>query len=446
MALGQPTVSEIRSAKSKAVGGGRKRCRRGKNCSAACIQAGMDCLVEMPESVGVALGKVSSSLRDRAPSVPSAMKKELAALGGAAPKSENELAKWGTDQLQKQRKAAWALGKDDKVAQIDSELARRGGGNVLDVGAKTVGKSITAQSASGGTRYDRGDAKDFDFDLTSGQLRRVGDRNYYGWDDSYGSGSKTIGAGSYGTVMRNKDGTFVKRGAISDTEAELIDALGKVGLGPKLVAADINGKHPWYNENFVDIRKGRIAMGEVAGNPVGDVSASTKIAGKPVPDVYWKALGRLHKLGIAHNDAHIDNILVDDKGTGRWVDLGLAQKSPKAALAEALGSFSGKGNTRTGNWQTRRWGATGIKEWENAPKTKEGAALIEQQYPVLGRVLRNRGPLFNELRRYGLTTNDYAQMSDTPIRSPLSVYEQGPWAKLTDAQAQNLLNILYDGV
>ncbi len=46
-----PTASEIRSAKAEAVGGGRKRCSKGKNCSATCIAQGDDCLVEFPEPV-----------------------------------------------------------------------------------------------------------------------------------------------------------------------------------------------------------------------------------------------------------------------------------------------------------------------------------------------------------------------------------------------------------
>jgi len=54
------TANEVRRAQSAAVGGGRKRCRRGKNCSAACIQAGMVCLVEFPMPVQQPL----SSVRD----------------------------------------------------------------------------------------------------------------------------------------------------------------------------------------------------------------------------------------------------------------------------------------------------------------------------------------------------------------------------------------------
>jgi hypothetical protein len=41
----------------------RKRCRKGKNCSAACINAGMACLAEMPEEAGVALTKMRDSLQ-----------------------------------------------------------------------------------------------------------------------------------------------------------------------------------------------------------------------------------------------------------------------------------------------------------------------------------------------------------------------------------------------
>ncbi len=62
MANQAPTRGEIRRAKTQAVGGGRKRCRRGKNCSAACIQAGMVCLVEMPESAGLATTKIKNFL------------------------------------------------------------------------------------------------------------------------------------------------------------------------------------------------------------------------------------------------------------------------------------------------------------------------------------------------------------------------------------------------
>lgn len=384
--------------------------------------------MELPEPMSVAVSKVSKALVSRGRSLPSDLKRELAALGPPR-------------QLERSPGAATRT-----PLAVRNELGR-GGGDVLDIKAKTVDRSATAPSASGGTRYARGDAKDFDGDLVSGKLRRVGDSNYLGWNDSYGSGAKAVGEGSYGSVIKNKDGTYVKRGAISDTEADLIKELGKKDIGPRLIAADVNGKHSWHNENFVDIRNGRIAMTGVAGAPMGEVYPTTKFAGKQAADVYWKALGDLHRLGIAHNDAHIENILVDNKGKGRWVDLGLAQKSPKAALAEALGSFTGRGSgEKEGNWQTRRWDATGVRDWENSQSSKSSSKNFKGEYPVLGQVAENRAKVFSQLREYGLTGSDYALMIETPIRSPLSVYGQGPWAKLSDAQAQNLINTLYDGI
>jgi hypothetical protein len=326
-----------------------------------------------------------------------------------------------------------------------------GAGDVLDVKAKTVDKSVAPLTASGGTRYARGDAQDFDQDLSSGKLQRVGDKSYLGWTDSYGSGAKAVGEGSYGTVVKNKDGTFVKRGAISDTEADLIKELGKKDLGPNLVAADINGKHSWHNEDFVNIRNGRIAMTQVPGTPMGEQTGpSDNFGGKKAADIYWKALGDLHRLGIAHNDAHIENIMVDDKGKGRWVDLGLAQKNPKAALAEAYGAFSPgarQDSSKVGNWQTPRWDATGIKEWSKEEAFRPGSGeFFQWKYPVFGRVLANQSKVADELRQMGFFKGEIAQIQNTSIRSPLNVYEEGPWAKLSNAQAQKLINTLYDGI
>ena len=65
MALNTPTVSEIRSANQKAVGGGRKRCRKGKNCSATCINGSDACLVGLSENVGVSVSKVRDFLTTR---------------------------------------------------------------------------------------------------------------------------------------------------------------------------------------------------------------------------------------------------------------------------------------------------------------------------------------------------------------------------------------------
>ena len=57
------TNSAIRTANRNAVGGGRKRCRKGKNCSAACIHGGDVCLVGLSESVSKSLTSASAEIK-----------------------------------------------------------------------------------------------------------------------------------------------------------------------------------------------------------------------------------------------------------------------------------------------------------------------------------------------------------------------------------------------
>jgi len=60
-----PTRAKVLRAQREAVGGRRKRCKRGKNCSAACIQAGMVCLVEFPVPVQDPIRKVRDYLMQK---------------------------------------------------------------------------------------------------------------------------------------------------------------------------------------------------------------------------------------------------------------------------------------------------------------------------------------------------------------------------------------------
>lgn len=62
-----PTRSEILRARRKAVGGARPRCRRGKSCSAACINRDKHCLVDAPTPVAGALPKAVRAIQSRKP-------------------------------------------------------------------------------------------------------------------------------------------------------------------------------------------------------------------------------------------------------------------------------------------------------------------------------------------------------------------------------------------
>ena len=61
-----PTASDIRTAKREAVGGARKRCSKGKNCSATCIDGSEYCLVDFPTPVQAEIKRMVQFIESRA--------------------------------------------------------------------------------------------------------------------------------------------------------------------------------------------------------------------------------------------------------------------------------------------------------------------------------------------------------------------------------------------
>ncbi len=353
------------------------------------------------------------------------------------------------ERLQKEQKSAIARGAN---ATERFEIIDR----IQKVQEAILGP---ATKATGNVRYAREDARDHDGDLLAkGITKELGSKNYK-WEESYGSGSTLLGKGAYGTVLREPNkGNAIKRGEIGLQEADLIKRLGEADLGPRLLAAQIDGEgyHP-------GTKLGRLAMGVVPGKPIGGKDADKEINGVKVADAYWIARANLHRMGIAHNDMHIDNVLIDNRGTARFVDMGLAQDSPKAALSEAMGAFmkpQGAMVSRDrdaggqGDWQVRRWDGTGgtiLNKLENetyrgnATGKKKFQEELEKKAPILARVRDNRPAVLYEMRRDGFTNDDIATIMDHGIRSPGSSYERGPWGRMSTEQAQKYINILYEG-
>lgn len=311
-------------------------------------------------------------------------------------------------------------------------------------------------------------AKDFDTALDLKNTRREGNTRYNGWDGSYDYGMSLAGQGSYSTVIRNPDGTFVKRGTISNEEASLLQILSRADLGPRVIAADINGKDPRESLDFVDLRIGRIAMTEVKGETlipsgikagVKRIPPDEKVSGKNAADVYWESMAAIHRLGIAHNDAHPMNIIVDDSGKGRWVDLGLSQKSPKAALAEVMGVFInippvpslGKSSRgpESGNWQTLSWDITGASLAERVYRGLESSpGEFSERFPTLSKVFEKwrYGGLQGKLKKMGLKQAEIFEMCFQGIRATPESFTRGGWGKLTDEQALEVINFIYEGI
>lgn len=62
MAFKDITDRDVLAARSRAVGGSRKKCTKGKSCSATCIDPNESCLVEFPAPVSSSLAKVKDEV------------------------------------------------------------------------------------------------------------------------------------------------------------------------------------------------------------------------------------------------------------------------------------------------------------------------------------------------------------------------------------------------
>jgi hypothetical protein len=516
--------SKIAVAKNKAVGGKKDRCKKGKSCSATCISSWKDCLVEMSATVSGAVGRFHSKVRKAIPGAErneylKTRKEVYERVRGRLDQRVKEAAINGdNDRYSKLRQKALDLhkkagkrlgikwndpenvwlpiakdryfnrkaevvdkmikaakdGDKDRYAKLESSLLRMQSGSAVKFQDGSViakgnlwDRHSPAFDISNPERYDRA--------MKLEPLKREGDKGYDGWSNS--QVTTAIGRGVYGQVnVDGENGNYVKRGVISDKEASLIKLLGDNDLGPKLVAADLDGAVKPGSKGYENLRdegvkvvNGRIAMTPVPGKSFDDNTLPTKkVNGQNVADIYWKAMADLHRLGVAHNDTHPGNILIDDKGKGRWVDLGLGQMGVKAALSEALGSFfmkedgdsmlpgnpakhlvsKGAGfNIGEGNWQSLRWMMTGLYDYMDA--TGRGGRTMDKflnDYPVLGRITQNVGRVRKRLKDMGFDDDESAALQMFGIRAPLENYSKGVWGKMTDSQAKELIELLYDGI
>jgi len=408
-----PKESRIAAAKRNAVGGKRKRCTKGKNCSAACIAANMVCLVDLPWA-GPSLTKVAQVIQ-----------KKKAGQTAAAPPA--------------QPKAAPAPVPTSAPAPAPAQP--KPAPNVKPA----ANSPYYVQSAYG---FDK------NFDSTS--ARKEGDVNFNKWGDSYDPQTKKLGQGAFGTVLMNPDGTVIKRGVISAKEAESLRIAGEAGVGPKLISAQIGPRSSQTSGSPIPLHEGRIAMSRVYGD-TAEAKYGTTTNGKTSVDSFWDARAKLHKAGLAHGDMHSDNVMIDRNGKGTVVDFGMAQYSPKAALSEALGAFRspktgtvipgvGKGK---GDWQVKQWKGTGAMRLASAETFGVGsqaAEKLKQESPYLHRIFTNNLPAVrSELKKMGYNDDEIKTISVTGIRNTDDTYTKGPWSKMTDADALKLTNILYEG-
>lgn len=542
------TLTQIHRAKQRAVGGAKKRCKKGKSCSATCIANNKVCLVDIPLSTSLEIPKVVSQIKGATDSVlgktlakkpgqltavrdlEEAMVKMLDRPSLAAEKKNLMEAKRAVRKLIREGKVDedtkaklkdrfWAMAKvfkeegsasaikarydedaknpqyltelkairsAERLAKVQKEIVERVNARIAEVSpgsseykklvawrdensrlrdlyekdakakrdqlnalAKvnqpsvkngiTANLSYTSQTARERLKEVFDQLAGLKFFLKTKGEEFVGNIN---WEAAIGAGAKRLGKpGAYGAFVRippeelfkfgvkgnHPDGVGVKGGKIGINEPAILKRVGEAGLGPRLIAAKTDAN---FADASANTRRGLIAMGIVPGRDMFDRRHTDDVNGVNAGRAFWEARRDLHKMGIAHNDMHPGNILVDDKGKARFVDFGLAQAFPKAALAEAVGAVTGS------DWQVNRWDQLG----GNTAGTKA---------PAYTRMKGNWERLKDAMRKDGLTDSDISHIGSTGIRrDEKGDYTSKTWQNpaLTDKRIQEYMDILYDGI
>lgn len=316
-----------------------------------------------------------------------------------------------------------------KAAQLKDQL------NKLNAAlAQEPGKQVSSS-----TKDARIGAKYFDQSF-SPEKTVTGRASDYSWETNARSGTNGK-KGGFGSVLFEGD-TVVKRGDIGGKELEIIRKAGQLGIGPELIYGEIGKRKEMFGP--ISIHDGRVAMTRVQGQELGSfASPKDKIGDSTAGDVFWRARALLHRAGIAHNDSHGGNIIVDGKGVPKFVDFGVSQDNPKAALSEAFGGIvnrsvipSGavvKGGIRS-DVQASKVAASGIKF-----SPTEQPASLRRMYSNLATVKAH-------LRKLGMSNDEIAEVMASGIRNPESRYNQGGWGKLTNEEAVKVIGMLYDGI
>lgn len=335
------------------------------------------------------------------------------------------------DELRKQQRLGTTKAKA-KEKELQKEL------DELNSALK-AGEGGNKGPVSQATRDARIGAKYFD-QAFSPEKTVVGKQADYDWEGNAKQGTNGK-KGGFGSVLFQGD-VVVKRGDLGENELEILRKVGQAGLGPQLIYGEI-GKR---KETFagVGIHDGRVAMTRVEGTEVGKFpNFRERVGDTTVGDAYWKARADLHRLGIAHNDAHGDNVIIDSTGKPRFVDFGISQDNPRAALSEAFGAIVNKSVLPTGAVIPG-----GMRRDNQAFLVRtSGIAELDKDRPQnLRRIYSNLSRVKAHLRGLGLSNDEIAEVMASGIRNPDSRYNKGAWGRLTNDDAFQIINMLYDGI
>lgn len=288
--------------------------------------------------------------------------------------------------------------------RLEGELRKRG-----------VSSSAIPKGAGRGAKRGKAAGEKASFDIPQGV------KGYDPKKDMAGPG-KLIGQGAMGRVKLTEGPPpgVTKQGKIGEFEAAAIKKLEGSGVTPTLHGATVSGQAKRVSGGLgghVKEASGYLGMSRMAGKPYGDQRwQMTPKEKEAAVDEYLRVRKAIHTRGVAHNDMHGGNFFYDKStGKGGLVDFGLAQVSPKAALIEALGTTNGR------DWQA---GRMQVGDYN----TRSVQRFVSNSQKVRDKMDRDFGVRIN-----------------AEIRSPRDRIES-MFGKMTDRDAENLINELYDGI
>lgn len=138
---------------------------------------------------------------------------------------------------------------------------------------------------------------------TAGQCRKGSEDPLSEFKKLLGSSDrlKLIGEGFFGKVYDVGDGVVIKHGQISEQEVKALLHLKSLPEIPRVIATSMES-----NNNSISI----LAMTKVPGIPLSQL---TEYEQQEEWDSFLPTLRKIHKLGVAHNDLHNGNVLLDEK-------------------------------------------------------------------------------------------------------------------------------------
>lgn len=262
--------------------GKRKRCRKGKSCGSSCIFHSHLCLVDLPwvaQDMDTARKQITASRPNR------------------ERKSELQPHNVPANRVEDIEGVLEAL-RSSPVKEIDGE-----------VGARNVN-----------------------------------------WGSGLENGAVFGGAGMYGAFVmvppenlaKGLDNEFprgvgVKYGKIKPAEVGILKQIGETGAGPRVIAAkyeDVPGR---------GARRGVIAMERIPGKTLRQALEEGGASKENLSDGYVRAMAKLHLAGIAHNDAHLSNAILQPDGNVKFIDFGLSTRRSSDILSEISKTISPSG-------------------------------------------------------------------------------------------------------